>query len=133
MKCIVPDVGSFTPPTPIFGGIIGKVTMSEFAKALVESAENVETLFDEASGRNEDLRHLYEDHLMPIIAAIKMRRITAPSDALVGYWHYFSPEGPWDLWTNFPKLVSGMSILMNLLSLKDEADVEAYRRRHGIR
>ncbi|BCZ84340.1 hypothetical protein PTKU64_80150 [Paraburkholderia terrae] len=107
--------------------------MSEFAKALIERAEDVEPLFDEASGRNEDVRHLYEHHLMSIIAAIKTGEITAPSDALVGYWHYFSQEGPWDLWINFPKLVSGMSILINLLNLKDEADFEAYRRRHSIR
>ncbi|MEM5399755.1 hypothetical protein [Paraburkholderia unamae] len=107
--------------------------MSEFVKALIASAENVELLFDEASGRSEDIRHLYEDHLMPIISAIRTGEITAPSDALVGYWHYFSAEGPWDLWSNSPKLVSGMSILINLLSLRDEADFEAYRRRHGIR
>lgn len=107
--------------------------MSEFIKALIESATNVEPLFDEAGSRSDDIRHLYEDHLMQIITEIKTGKITPPSDALVGYWYYFSPEGPWDLWINYPKLVSGMSILINLLSLKDEADFEAYRRRHSIR
>lgn len=106
--------------------------MSELSKSLIESAGRVELLFDEACAQSESVRLLYESQLKPIITSIKCSYITAPSDALAGYWYYFSPEGPWNLWSDFPRLVSGMSVLINLLDLKDDAEFKAYRERHGI-
>lgn len=106
--------------------------MSELSKSLIECAGRVESLFDEACARNENVRQLYESHLKTIITSIKSSYITAPSDALDGYWYYFSPEGPWNLWSDFPRLVSGISVLINVLNLKDDAEFEAYRERHRI-
>ncbi|WP_130024444.1 hypothetical protein [Pandoraea sp. XY-2] len=99
---------------------------------LAEQASRTEDLLVQIAERNENIRNLYRSRLMQIIYEIRSRKLQAPSDALAGYWYYFSPEGPWQIWETFPDLVSSISALINLLQLNNDAEFIVYCRRHKI-
>ncbi|MFC0402064.1 hypothetical protein [Paraburkholderia rhizosphaerae] len=106
--------------------------MKEIGDYIVEQAVRTESLLIEVGKCDSCVRDLYEKKLKVIFKEIKAGSITAPSDALIGFSYYFSPEGPWQLWEKYPQLVTDVATLMNLLNLRNDAEFDAYCRRHGI-
>lgn len=99
---------------------------------LVARTAEAERLLIQVAAKDENIRGLYEERLASIFSGIKSGNIGAPSSALSDYWYYFSPEGPWNVWSNFPELVSIMAAMINLLELRDDNEFREYCRRHGI-
>lgn len=99
---------------------------------LIQQAGRTEAHLIQAAKQDENLLELYQNKLMSILEDIKLGRISAPSDALFGYWYYFSPEGPWGVWEKHPKLVLEISALINLLNLNGDDEFLAYCRRSGV-
>lgn len=97
-------------------------TAKNLATFLVAQAMRAEYLLVQVATQDENVRELYERRLAPVIAGIRSGNIVAPSSALSDYWYYYSPEGPWNVWSNFPELVSLPSTLINLLGLGGDSE-----------
>lgn len=99
---------------------------------LSREASKAECLLIEAAGTDNDMRAFFESTISPIVQKIKAGVIRPPNEMLSEYWHYFSPEGPWKIWENFPDLVLSISTLVNLSGLSDDDEFMRYCNRHRL-
>lgn len=94
---------------------------------------SVEELIRPAAGEDAQLKELYEVILAPVLDGIRSGAVAPPSDALTGYWYYFSPEGPWDLWSRFPSISEAVAKLINLLEIDGDDQFRAYLLRRNMK